>query len=227
MNFTKLWKTALPVSVVTLAVAGMLITIPLGRADNANGNDEEAKIKQGLAITPVHLTYQEKDKKLVGLGSYLVNAVASCNDCHSAGPETQYTINPYFNQHPTTVNPDTFLGGGRDFGQFPAPGPFPNIISRNLTPDKSGLPAGGMSLDDFRTVLRTGKDFDHLHQTCSGPPNGTCLPAPFDGDLLQIMPWPVLQNLTDHDIDAIYEYLKSIPCIAGPAAPSILHNDCK
>jgi hypothetical protein len=29
------------------------------------------------------------------------------------------------------------------------------------------------------------------------------------------MPWPNFQNLTDHDIRAIYEYLKAIPCIQG------------
>jgi hypothetical protein len=44
-----------------------------------------------------------------------------------------------------------------------------------------------------------------------------CFPAvpPFDGDLLQIMPWPIYQHMTDHDIRAIYEYLKAIPCIQG------------
>src|SRR5215831_16803646 len=31
----------------------------------------------------------------------------------------------------------------------------------------------------------------HLH------PN---LPPPFDGSLLQIMPWPTFQNMTDHDL---------------------------
>jgi hypothetical protein len=40
------------------------------------------------------------------------------------------------------------------------------------------------------------------------------------------MPWPIHQNMTDHDIRAIYEYLSAIPCIEGPPAPSILHNDC-
>jgi hypothetical protein len=39
------------------------------------------------------------------------------------------------------------------------------------------------------------------------------MPAPFNGDLLQIMPWPVYKNMTDHDLRAIYEYLSAIPCI--------------
>ena len=70
-------------------------------------------------------------------------------------------------------------------------------------------------------------DMDHLHPTCSGAPDGTCLPPPFDGALLQIMPWPIYHNMTDHDLRAIYEYLSAIPCIEGPPAPSVLHNDCQ
>ena len=41
-----------------------------------------------------------------------------------------------------------------------------------------------------------------------------------------IMPWPAFQNMTDHDLREIYEYLSAIPCIAGPPAPDPLHNDC-
>ena len=53
-----------------------------------------------------------------------------------------------------------------------------------------------------------------------------CIPAPVDGSRLQIMPWPTFQSMTDRDLDTIYEYLSAIPCIAGPPAPSPLHNDC-
>ena len=40
------------------------------------------------------------------------------------------------------------------------------------------------------------------------------------------MPWATFQSMTDLDIESIYEYLSAIPCIAGPPAPSPLHNDC-
>jgi hypothetical protein len=53
-----------------------------------------------------------------------------------------------------------------------------------------------------------------------------CLPAPFDGDLLQIMPWPAYRSMQEWQIRAIYEYLRAVPCIEGPPAPSLLHNDC-
>jgi hypothetical protein len=41
------------------------------------------------------------------------------------------------------------------------------------------------------------------------------------------MPWPIQKNMTYHDLRSIYEYLSAIPCIAGPPAPSKLHNDCE
>jgi hypothetical protein len=64
--------------------------------------------------------------------------------------------------------------------------------------------------------MRNGKDYDHFHPTCvNGVLTGTCLPAPFDGALLQIMPWPILQNLTDRDLLAIYEYLSAVPLAVG------------
>jgi hypothetical protein len=215
-------------SLAAIVIAGVLINTSPGRAED-DDNHSESKIKQGFMIAPVPLKLAGKNRALVGLGSYLVNAQGDCNGCHSSGPESEFAAggNPYFNQHPTKVNPATYLAGGRDFGPFPGPGPFPNIISRNLTPDKTGRPAGGLTYQEFQMAMRTGKDIDHLHPTCAGAPNGSCLPAPFDGDLLQVMPWPIYQNLNEQDMRAIYEYLSAIPCIAGPADPNNpLHNDC-
>ena len=190
-------------------------------------SNPESRIEQGFAIAPVPLNMEGKDRALVGLGSYLVNASGGCNDCHSAGPQTQFLPggNPYFGQ-PTKINPATYLGGGRDFGPLlPTPG-SPDIVSRNLTPDKTGLPEGGHTFDQFLQILRNGVDFDHLHPPCAAGQTTNCLAPPFDGNKLQIMPWPEYQNLTEHDIRAIYEYLSAVPCIEGPPAPSELHNDC-
>jgi hypothetical protein len=212
-------------ALVLVVLVGTSIKSQRVRADDDN---EGWKVRQGFAIAPVPLNLRDKDRDLVGLGSYIVNAQASCNECHSAGPPTQYLPggNPFFGQKPA-VNPATYLGGGRDFGPFPAAGPFPHIISRNLTPDKTGLPEGGRSFKEFREIMRTGVDLDHVHPSCTGAPNGNCLPAPFDGDLLQIMPWPVFQNMSERDLLAIYTYLSAVPCIEGPPAPSLLHNDCQ
>jgi len=56
-------------------------------------------------------------------------------------------------------------------------------------------------------IMRTGIDPDHAH--------------PQFGLYLQVMPWPAFQNMTDHDLRAIYEYLSAIPCVEGdPGLPN-------
>lgn len=197
-------------------------------ADEDDRDRDSARVQRGFEIAPVPLNLEDRDRKLVGLGSYLVNAVAGCNDCHSAGPATQYARggNPYFKGNPPkVVNQSTYLGGGRNFGSL-IPG-TPEIVSRNLTPDRTGRPEGGRSFAEFRLIMRTGVDLDHVHPNCPAGVTMNCFPVhqPFNGDLLQIMPWPIYQSMTDHDLRAIYEFLSAIPCIAGPAT-GILHNDC-
>jgi hypothetical protein len=157
------------------------------RSRRAHDDDEEnARVQIGFEIAPVHLNLHGKDRDLVGLGSYIVNSMSGCNDCHSAGPQTQYIVNPFFGIGPKVINPATYLGGGRDFGAL-IPGSA-HIVSRNLTPDKTGMPEGGHSFADFVQIMRAGVDLDHLHPTCTGAPNASCVPPPFDGSLLQIMP---------------------------------------
>jgi hypothetical protein len=209
-----------------LIVSGAVLSSTLARGED--WNTDQANVRRGFEIAPVPLNLSGKDRDLVGLGSYLVNAVASCNDCHSAGPAVEFAPggNPYFKGNPpTAINQSVYLGGGRNFGAL-VPG-TPEIVSRNLTPNRTGRPVGGRSLAEFEHILRTGEDLDHLHPNCSTTVTTNCFPAtlPFNGDLLQIMPWPILQNLTPRDVRAIYEYLSAVPCIAGPAT-GVLHNDC-
>jgi hypothetical protein len=204
---------------------GFVVSAQHGRADDGdkNGdNSEESKIRIGFAIAPVRLNLKGKNRELAGLGSYIVNAQADCNGCHTSNPATEFAAggNPYFGQHPTKVNPDTYLGGGRDFGALPTEG-FAHIISRNLTPGKNGIPMVDHTFPMFLTIMRTGEDMDLRHPNCTGAPGPNCIPAPFDGMLLQIMPWPTYHNMTDHDLRAIYEYLSTIPCIEGdPGNPT-------
>lgn len=208
----------------TIAIGGLaavliLASSPRGRAQD-QGNESDSRIEQGFEIAPVPLNLDGKNPALVGLGSYLVNT-HGCNDCHDTGPQMQYTRggNPYFGQ-PKKVNAATYLGGGRNFMKVSGP-TSPDIISRNLTPTpKTGLPEGDHTFDEFLTIFRTGKDFDHLHPNCSATVTTNCFPTnppnpPVDGDLLQVMPWPNFKDLTDHEIRAIYEYLKAVPCVQG------------
>lgn len=223
-----------------IVLGGMLTSAPRLQAHD---NGEESIIQRGFEIAPVPLNLAGKDRNLVGLGSYIVNAVSDCNSCHTGGqfPSFDYTVsgNPYFGE-PPVVDPTVYLAGGQSFGPVGDPvGPSgyagPDIVSRNLTPDKTGRPEGGHTLAQFKQILRTGIDFDHSHPTCTSltptPQPANCIPStldnPIDGSVLQLMPWPTFRNMADHDMDAIYEYLSAVPCIEGPPAPSILHNDCK
>jgi hypothetical protein len=164
-----------------LAIAGLCL---LNVSAKSNDNDSESRIKTGFAIAPVHLDLHKKNRAKVGLGSYLLNALGGCNDCHTC-PSYKDGGKPYLGQDPV-VNDTNYLAGGVNFG----PGPNGDIISKNLTPDAKGLPAG-LTLAEFISTIRTGHDPE--------------------GDLLLVMPWPIFRNQTDHDLEAIYTYLSSIP----------------
>lgn len=197
------------------------------QAWDGGGNSEQWIVEQGLKIAPVPLNLRGKDRNLVGLGSYLVNAVSDCNGCHTASPQTEFLPggNPYFGESPTKVNQATYLAGGRDFGKV-GPPPSPDIISRNLTPDKTGMPEGGRSFKEFLRIMRTGVDLDHLHPNCSTTITTNCFPPPTDGSLLQVMPWPAYRHMSDRDLLAIYTYLSAIPCLSTGNPGDELYNDC-
>jgi hypothetical protein len=217
-----------------------LSCLPSTAPAQSPSSDEQGLVETGLQIAPVPLNLDGKDRALVGLGSFLVNTVGRCDECHTntQPPNFNYSAgaNPFFGQRPAKIDPTGYLAGGADMGTISlpseAPGQYvgPKIVSRNLTPDKTGRPAGGLTLEQFVTIMRTGKDYDRQHPACAStapPAPANCLPAPADGDVLQVMPWPRFQYMTDHQLQAIYVYLSAIPCIEGPTDPNNpLHNDC-
>jgi len=157
-----------------IVLAGMSFRPPRVHADE--GNNEDSKIQQGFAIAPVPLNLKGKDRALVGLGSYIVNAQADCNGCHTLNPGVEYTPpgNPYLLMPPdgpfagkVVVDPTTYLAGGRDFGPVPGPGGIPHLYSRNLTPDYTGLPEGGHTFSAFEQIMRHGWDLDLTHPRCT------------------------------------------------------------
>ncbi len=216
-------------ALAALVVFGLLIVQPSGgAASDAGSQDEQQMIQIGMKVAPVPLNTVGKDPDLVGLGSYLVNVTSDCNGCHTKDNSSEFlpTGNPYLLMPPhgpftgiKQTNAATYLGGGNDFGEFPSPGGAVHIISRNLTPDKSGRAEGGRTLSEFMHIIRTGVDLDKDHPNCpTNTPN--CLLPPFNGALLQVMPWSGYQNMTDRQLTAIYTYLSSIPCLeGGPGEP--------
>ena len=88
---------------------------------------------------------------------------------------------------------ERYLAGGQD---------FEIVRTRNLTPDANGLPAG-LTFQQFVEVIREGRDFKELPPKIGDP------------DTLIIMPWEAYRHGTDRFIRAVYEYLRSIPCLPG------------
>lgn len=238
MKVNNLFKTAaLPAVVGALALAILMSSSKTVRAnqDEKGDRNEESLIQRGFDVAPVPLNLEGKNRALVGLGSYIVNVTGDCNGCHSAGTATEFATggNPYFRSPIFTgtkvVNTATYLGGGRDFGPV---GSLPHLYSRNLTPDNTGLPEGGRTYEQFVEIMRHGTDLDHVHPNCTGTVAGTppnCVLPPFNGDLLLVMRWPSFQNMTDRQLQAIYEYLSAIPCNPGPviAGAPYLQNTCE
>jgi hypothetical protein len=180
---------------IAAGATGLLLTgsfLAQRRVHAQGGGDpgEASRIRRGLAITPLPVDLGGKNPALVGLGSYYVNATASCADCHTNFPQYAPGGNPFLGQ-PKQINLANYLRGGRP---FPAADPTHvenPILSRSLRPE-DGLPAG-LTFDQFVDVMRNGTDYDH------------------PGRLLQVMGWPIFQNMTDRDLLAIYEYLGSLP----------------
>jgi hypothetical protein len=187
-------RVVLPVGMVALLLLACSTLLAEDNRSNNNNHTERHRIERGFKIAPVPLHFNRKNWALVGLGSYIVNAQGGCNDCHTNPPYSDGG-DPHLGQ-PEKINAEHYLAGGTLFGPF---------VSRNITPDPdTGLPAE-LTFKGFKKVMRTGVDPDQEHPEIS--------------PLLQVMPWPVYGKMSDHDLRAIYEYLKAIPH-AEPAAPA-------
>ena len=103
-------------------------------ANAQNPGNDESEIQEGFAIAPVPLNLPGKNHALVGLGSYIVNAQATCNFCHTC-PSFAPGHNPSNGIGDGQANAENYLAGGLPFPMF-------GVSSKNITPDSSGLPAG-------------------------------------------------------------------------------------
>jgi len=174
------------VGVCAAVFVGYLGVSVLGAGEQQSAPPTESRSSIGLAYAKaqgISLDLQHRNPAQVGLGSYLVNAVGGCNDCHTAPP---YTLDPYAGLGaPKQINVACYLAGGQEFGPF---------VSRDITPWENGRPAG-LTFEQFSHVIRTGEDPDN------------------PGQVLQVMPWPVYGSMSNDDLRAIYEYLSAIPAI--------------
>jgi len=173
--------SVMALTVTTVSFAGSGLSSFKSDDDGERDKGGQSRVQRGFALAPVPLDLRGKNRDLVGLGSYIVNAQGACNDCHTCPP---YTLDhDPFAGGDGAPNAANYLAGGTDFGI---------AVSRNITPDSSGRPAG-LTRDEFIQLLRKGHDPDN------------------PGELLQVMPWPVYGKMVDRDLKAVYEYLSSIP----------------
>ena len=186
-------KPLFKIGIVLAQAAIILVAFKAGGVIKARQMSAESwantsQIPPGVALNPVPLKIGDDNTAIVLRGSYFVNALQHCNYCHTCPPYATGS-DPVTPGVLPAVNAVNYMAGGRRFG----PSNDTNApISANLTPDlKTGLP-GGMTFEQFRLVLRTGR----AHKT---------------GRNLQVMRWPMFGDLTDTDLMAIYAYLKAIP----------------
>jgi hypothetical protein len=187
--------------VLAVIFGSMFLAVVAMTAQGSGADSDESRVKQGYQLAPVPLDLAGKNRASVGLGSYLVNAVAGCNDCHTC---KSYASDP-FHGGTGALNATNYLAGGVVFNT-----PDGQFITPNLTPTlNTGLPDGGHTFEQFLHMMRTGHDVD----------------PPFD--VLQVMPWPVFGNMNDRELRAIYDFLSAIPHAepgrlfpGGPACPA-------
>jgi len=173
------------VAFLAIAAGALMLTSPRSEAANDNNPTQDEKLKILIGQQIVPVTLK--------LGSqnpdtvYLGSYLVNSIGCSDCHTQPQYIGNPFAGD-PIQVNAAGYLGGGRSFG--------PGVVSRNITPDADRLPAG-MSYSEFTQAMRYGVDADHIHS------------------VLQVMPWPRFRSLTERDMQAIYAYLSTIPCLEG------------
>lgn len=133
-------------------------------------------------------------------GEYLVT-IMDCNICHS--PKKMTDQGPVLDMEKMLSGfpgdatlPETPISGNwiLFYPDFTASvGPWGTSFSANITPDETGI--GNWTFEQFKRSITAGKS--------KGLENGRPLLPP--------MPWESFRSLTDNDIKAIFEYLKSIP----------------
>jgi len=137
-NFIK--TTGVITAFVAIIAAGMVNSFETVRAhDDDDDEGEEAKMIEDFRSRRFPLDLLGKNRKLVGLGSYIVNAQSGlAMAAIRRAQQMNYAANgnPYFGQE-QVVNVNHLPRWRQRLRSVSWAGPFPHIISRNLTPDKN------------------------------------------------------------------------------------------
>lgn len=165
-----------------------------------------SKCKDAKALdTNKNETYKAVDtlQEMVTRGAYLVNTIG-CDDCHTPKKMTPKGLVPdlerRFSGHPSDeplpkinkndIEPGKWVLMNGDLTAFV--GPWGVSFATNLTPDETGL--GNWTFKNFKIAIREGKFMGLENQRMLLPP----------------MPWQNFRKLTDSDLRAMFEYLKTV-----------------
>jgi hypothetical protein len=167
------------------------------------GANQSFSSHRGYAVSPVALDTSragvhddEGRGRSVGVGSYIANAFAHCNDCHTHPDRTA---------DGSKVNTSVFLTGGTVFVTPPPLRP----VFRTVRATSANLMGGAHGFfrepDDsyarFRDVIRTGTLVDET------PPRRLAFPM----NLVA----PNLARLLESDLRAVYDWAKAVPATSG------------
>ena len=170
------------------SVVAYVRTLPPISRKNPKGHlDFPVNLAIKFAPKPLTGPVPEPDHKdTVAYGKYLANL--SCVDCHTP-------VDSHMNRLT-----DQLFAGGRDFDMS---GAFPGLRERsaNLTPDDTGIKA--MSRQNFISAFAAYRDPAVRAEKVSTDKN-------------TLMPWITYSHLTDEDLGAIYDYLRTLPPIHNP-----------
>jgi hypothetical protein len=153
-------------------------------------------------------------------GSYLVNVVGGCGDCHTPKNMTPQGVEPIqalmlsgyrADMKLMPVNKDALKKGWilmtPDLNAFA--GPWGISFAANITSDATGI--GNWPEENFLRAIKQGK--------FKGIEGGRSLLPP--------MPWQNLANATDEDLKAIFAYLKTVPPVNNVVPMAVLPPDIK
>jgi hypothetical protein len=168
---------------------------------------DPGNLMRGLAVQPLGdnpavYAMSTDDQALFARGSYLVNAVVGCNDCHG-WPARVTTPGSTF----LMLSTDDYLAGGRVFGVPPtlqAPLNQVYTMSANLIGPANGAlhAAPPLAYPFFIGLLETGAHVEDPDQRLVGFP----------------MPVQVFRQMTNYDLQALYTYLNNVK------TPSTYHD---
>ncbi len=175
---------------------------PLPPQSTPTGPDASAPVPdpsfvlRGLAINPlveVHTsTLDPTTLALFGRGSYIVNAIAACSDCHTNAPAAD------------AIAPAAYLSGGQiyDMNLIGVPAfvqkqlGYARTVSTNLTGATHGFfNAANVDFGTFETLMTQG-----IHAEDPRPERSLAFP----------MPWTYFRKMTLPDLQAVYTYMNQV-----------------